>query len=129
MSENNPCLATLLFLIIHDILYAHILYVLHKKLLRVALKSCISKKIFHIEVTLCQNYVSHKKYVVGTEKIISHPKVRLNMFSVAQGRNTCWQKIVSVVYKYMLHWLKKFSVAQKIVWCRSKIKVGVHKCF
>ena len=87
MSENNPCLATLLFLIIHDILYAHILYVLHKKLLRVALKSCISKKIFHIEVTLCQNYVSHKKYVVGTEKIIWHPKVKLNMFSVAQGRS------------------------------------------
>ena len=48
------------------------------------------------------------------------------MFSIAQKRNTCWQKIVPVVRKYMLHWLKKFCVARKILWCHKKVKAGVH---
>ena len=45
------------------------------------------------------------------------------MFSVAQKRNTCWQKIVPAVYKYMLYWLKTFCVARKIPWCSTKTKV------
>ena len=52
------------------------------------------------------------------------------MFSVAQKRNTYLQKIVPVVYKYMLNWLKRFCVAQKILWCCTKIKDGGgSKCY
>ena len=73
-----------------------------------------------------------KKYVVATKKIMWHPKEDscwLNMFSVAQKRNTCLQKMVPVAYKYMLNWLKRFCVARKILWCRTKIKDGTHKCY
>ena len=70
-----------------------------------------------------------KKYVVTTKKICgtqNRDSCWLNMFSVTQKSNTCWQKIVYFVYKYMLHWLKKFCVAQKVLWCRTKIKVDMH---
>ena len=73
-----------------------------------------------------------KKYVVATKKIMWHLKddsCWLNMFSFAHKRNTCLQKIVPVGYKYMLNWLKKFCVARKILWCRTKIKDAVHKCY
>ena len=65
-----------------------------------------------------------KKYVVATKKIMWHPKEDscwLIMFSVAQKRNTYLQRMVPVAYKYMLNWVKKFCVAQKILWCRTKI--------
>ena len=51
------------------------------------------------------------------------------MFTIAQKRNTSWQKLVLVVCKYTLYWLKKFCVTQKKLWYRIKIKVGVHKCY
>ena len=69
-----------------------------------------------------------KKYVVATKKYMWHPKEDsrwLNTFSVAQKMNTYLQKMASVVYKYVLHWLKKFCVARKILWCHTKIKYGV----
>ena len=74
-----------------------------------------------------------KKYVVATNKIMWHPKEdsvskRRLMFSVAQKMNTYLQKMVPVVYKCMLYWLKKFCVARKILWCRTKIKDSFHKC-
>ena len=87
-----------LFLLIHDILYAHILYVLHKKLLRIAQKMLWQKKNFDIEVTLRTKIVSvTKKYVVTTTKIMWHTEERFMLTSVRKKRNTCWQKIVPVV--------------------------------
>ena len=78
-------------------------------------KSCVAqktvlstKKIFHIGVNVAQqNYVSHKKKnVLATKKIMWHSKENscwLKIFSAAQKRNTCSQKIVPVAYnKYML---------------------------
>ena len=114
-----------------DVLCAHIRQ--HKKILCCTKSCCVNKKIFHIEVNVAQqNYVSHKKICCGDKKIMWHPKEDscwLNMFSVAQKRNPCLQKMVPVAYKYMLNWLKKFCVARKILWCRTKIKDGVHKCY
>ena len=113
-------MATHLFLFIHDVL------VLNKKLES-------TKKIFHIEVNIVQqNYVHHKKICCGDKKIMWHLKEDscwLNMFSIAQKRNLCLQKMVTVAYKYMLNWLKKFCVTRKILWYCTKIKDGVHKCY
>ena len=90
-------------------------------------KSCVAqtivvstKKMFHMKVNVAQeNYMSHKKICCGDKKELWHPKEDsccLNMFSVAQKRITCLQKMVTVAYKYMLNWLKMFRVAQKIPW-------------
>ena len=65
-----------------------------------------------------------KKYFVATKKIMWHPKEDsrwLNMFSVAKGIHI-YKEMVPAVCKYMLYWLKKFCVARKVVWCRTKIK-------
>ena len=79
-------MATHLFFFIHDILYAHILYVLHKKLLRVAQKTMLwQKKKFHIEVTLRTKIMGvTKKYVVAIKKIMWHPKERLMLTKYVQ---------------------------------------------
>ena len=61
-------------------------------------------------------YVLHKKHMW-------HPKEKL-MFIVAQKRNTSWQKIIPIEYKYMLYWLKRFCVIQKVLWRCTKIKVS-----
>ena len=87
---------------------------------------CVNKKIFQIEVSVSQqNYVSHKKYVVATKKIMRHPKEDsgwLNVFSVAQKRNPCLQKWVPIAYKSMLNWLK-FCVAEKYFDVVQKLKM------
>ena len=91
--------------------------VFHKKLL------CQQKKIFPIEINVAQqNYVSRKEICCGHKKNYVTPKRRLiltredscwlNMFSVAQKRNTCLQKMAPDAYEYMLCWLKKFCVAR-----------------
>ena len=48
------------------------MYMMPKKLLRVAQKTVVSiKKIFHIEVTLCTKIMRvTEKYVVATKKIM-----------------------------------------------------------
>ena len=102
-------------------------YVLHRKTML-----CQQVNVSYRSYLAHQNYVSHKKICCGNKKSCDtqkeRPKCWLNMFSVAQKRVTCRQKIVPVVYKYMLYWLKKFCVAQKILWCRTKIKFGVKCC-
>ena len=61
-------MATHLLLFIHDVLYAY--FRQHKKILLKKLL-CQQKNIFHIEVNVAQqNYVSQKKYVVATKKIV-----------------------------------------------------------
>ena len=62
-------MAAHLFLLIHEILYAHILYVLHKKLLRIAQKMLWQKKkIRHRSYVAHQNCVSHKKICCDNNK-------------------------------------------------------------
>ena len=97
-------------------------YVLHNQL------CCVKKKNSQRNYVGHQNYVSHTKNMLWQQK---KPKERLTLtkyVSVAQKRNTCRQKTVAVTYKYMSYWLKSF-VTQKILWCRAKIKVGVHECY
>ena len=66
-------MATHLFLFIHDVLYAHIMYMLHKNL-------CVNKRIFHIEVTLPTKIMwVTKKYVVATKKIMWHRNKRFKL--------------------------------------------------
>ena len=105
----NGLMATHLFLFIRRILYAHILYVLHKKQKN---RLCQQKNLLRRSYVAHENYVCHKKYVVATKKICYTQKrcskerdsEKLNMFRVAQKRNICWHKIVPVAYKYMLYW-------------------------
>ena len=65
--------------------------------------------ISHRSYAAHQSYASHKKICCGNKKNkknkMCHPKGRLmlTMFIVAKKRNTSWQKIVPVVYKYMLY--------------------------
>ena len=47
----------------------------------------------------------------------------LKMFSVAQKRNIYLQKMVPVVDKYMLNWLKTSCVAQKLCDVVRKLKM------
>ena len=102
-------------------------------LFRVNTVCCVNKKLFHIEVTLITKviWVTKKYVVVWQRKLLCDTQKRdsrwLNMFSVTQKRNTCRQKIIPVVYRYMLHWLKKFCVARKISWYHTKTKIGEHK--
>ena len=115
-----------------SVLYVDILYMLHKKCY--IYTSCANKKnISNRSYVVQQNYVSYKKVCCGNEKnnfcdTQNRDSCWLYMFSVSQKRNTFFQKIVAAVYKYMLYWLKKFCVARKILWCRTKIKVGVLNC-
>ena len=86
-------------------------------------KSCVAQKtvmstekIFHIEVNVApQNYVSHKENMLWQQKKLRDTQKKKSLFSVAQNRNTCLQKMVPVAYKYMLNRLKKFCVARKIL--------------
>ena len=68
-------------------------------------KCCVAqktKKIFHIEVNVAhQNYVSLKKIYSGNKKLCDTQKK--THVSVAQKMNTYLQKLVPVVYKYMLY--------------------------
>ena len=58
-------MAAHLFLFIHDILYIPILYMFHKKMLRVAQKTILSQqKIFYIEVTLRTKTIESQKYML-----------------------------------------------------------------
>ena len=66
----NPCIAAHLLLFNPDILYAHILYMLHKKFLRVAQATLLRQekkftKKLRWAPKLCESY---KKYVVATKK-------------------------------------------------------------
>ena len=120
-------MTTNLFLLIRDILYIPCLY----SVLAVQ-KNCYStkKKNSH-KVMLRTKIVESQKDVLRKQKNVTTKRdsCSLNMFSVAQKENTCWQKkLAPVVYKYMLNWLKKFCVARKILWCRTKIK-GEHQKF
>ena len=77
-------------------------YSLTSHSVRVAEKKCVGQKTMlrKQKYIAQQNYVSHKKYVVATKKIMWNQKrdsYWLYMFSVAQKRNTCWQK------KFMLY--------------------------
>lgn len=85
--------------------------------------TCRTKNCCVLHTKLCCVYVRHLNYVwfikntLWLQKIIWHSKDWLNMFSVAQKRNTCWQKIVvPVVYKCILsvHWLGEFCIARKM---------------
>ena len=85
--------------------------------------TCRTKNCCVLHKKLCCVYVRHLNYVwfikntMWLQKIIWHSKDWLNMFSVAQKRNTCWQKIVvPVVYKCILsvHWLGEFCIARKM---------------
>ena len=129
MALSDFLRTTHLFLFIHDILYVHIRQ--HKKILCCTKNYCVNRKNISHKVNVTQqNYVSHKKICCGNKKNYVTPKKGscwLNMFSVAQKRQTFFQKLVPVAY--MLNWLKKFCVARKILWCRTKIKDGVHKCY
>ena len=112
-------IATDLFLFIRDAVYAHIRQ--YKKILCCTNNCCVHKKKCFIWKLTLRNKImwATKKYVVATKKKVWHPKQDsccLNMFSVAQKRITCLQKMVPVAYKYMLNWLKMFRVAQKILW-------------
>ena len=124
-------IATHLLLFIHDVLYAHIR--LHKKILCCTKNCCVNKTIVSHRSWCCAiKLCGSQKNMLWRKKELWHLKEDscwLNMFSVAQKRNTCLQKMVPVAYKYMLNWLKKFCVARKILWCRTKIKDGVHKCY
>ena len=62
-------MATHLFPFIHDILYIHILYMFHKKMLRVAQKTILrQQKIFYIEVTLRTKTIESQKYMLRQQK-------------------------------------------------------------
>ena len=125
---QNFWMATNLFLFIQDVFYAQIR---QRKKSCVAQKTVMSTKKCSVNV-MKQSYESHKKICCGNKKITWHPtedSCWLNMFSVAQTRNTCLQKMVPAAYKYMFNWLKEFCVARKIIWCRTKIKDDVHKCY
>ena len=118
-----------MFLFIHGILCAHIPpsiwffkrhYVLHKKL------CCANKNVFHIELLLHTKIMWVKKNSLWQQKRLCDTQKNscwLNMFSVAQKRIAWRQNIVSIVYKCMLHWLKKFCVARKLLWCHTKAKL------
>ena len=58
------------FLFIHDIFYARILYMLHKKMLGVAQKTmqCRQENSSHGSYVAHQNYVSYKKVYCGNKK-------------------------------------------------------------
>ena len=71
---------------------------LHKKLLHVQRKLCVNKNVSYKSYVAQQNNVSHKKIVCGNQKRGSG---RVNMFSAAQKRNTCRQKIIPIVCKYL----------------------------
>ena len=93
---------------------------LHKKL------CCVNKNIFHIELLLHTKIMWVKKNSLWQQKRLFDTQKNsrwLNMFSVAQKRIAWWQNIVPIVYKCMLHWLKKFWVAQKILLCHTKTKL------
>ena len=64
-----------------------------------------------------QKIMWEQKKIYDTQK---RDSCWLIIFSIGQKMNTCWQKIVPVVYEYMLHW--------NILWCCTKIQVGVDKC-
>ena len=121
-------MTTNLFLLIRDILYIPCLH----SVLAVQ-KNCYStkKKNSHKVMLHTKIVWVTKRCVAETKKCYTQKRDScwLNMFSVAQKENTCWQKkLAPVVYKYMLYWLKKFCVARKILWCRTKIK-GEHQKF
>ena len=90
-----------------------------------------TKKIFHIKVGLPTKITWSQKICFGNK--LCDTKKRdscwLDMFSVGHKRNTCWQKKVHVVSKYMFYRLEKFCVARKILWSRKKIKIDVYKCY
>ena len=67
------------------------MYMMPKKLLRVAQKTVVSiKKIFHMEVTLCTKIMRVTEKCGSNKKNYVTPKrERLNMFSVAEKRSTC----------------------------------------
>ena len=97
--------------------------VLHKKLYWVN-----KKNISYKSYVAHQNYVGHKKCfgnkLCDTKK---RDSCWLDMFTVGHKRNTCWQKKVHVVSKYMFYRLEKFCVARKILWSRKNIKIDVYK--
>ena len=64
-------MATHVFLFIHAILYAHILYVLHRNLLHVAQKTVVStKKYFTLKLTPEAKIMPvTKRYVVATKNM------------------------------------------------------------
>ena len=118
-----------------------ILRVFCKKLLYVAQKNVSTKKIFHIKLRCAPKLCESQKMCCGNKKKSFYTQKRdscwLNMFSVAQKRNTCWT-IVPIVYVKLITKVldiniccidyKKFCIAGKILWCRTKIK-GERKKF
>ena len=88
--------------------------VLHK----ILFNKKVNKKVFQMKIILHTKIMwDTKNYVVPTKKYFT------------SKRNTFWQKVVHVVYRNMLHWLKKFFVSRNILWYRTKIKFGVHKYY
>ena len=86
--------------------------VLHKILF------CVNKKVFQMKIILHTKIMwDTKNYVVPTKKYFT------------SKRNMFWQKVIHVVYRNMLHWLKTFFVPRNILWYRTKIKFGVHKYY
>ena len=83
--------------------YAHNMYMLQKKMLRVAQKK------------LCQNFVSHKKICCSKIKICATQKrdsCWLNMFSITKKEHMLTKN--SSCCKYVVL-IKKFCVARKIL--------------
>ena len=100
--------------------------VLHKKL------CCVNKKLFLHRSYVDQNYQSYRLKLCESQKNMWHQKKKLMLTKYVHcctGKKYMLTKKVHAIYKYMLHWLKKNYVARKILWCRTKIKVGVHKCY
>ena len=73
--------ATHLFLFINNILHAHILSMLHKKLLCVAQKTmCVNKKILHTEVASQPKSCESQKNMLWQQKKLCD----------TQKRESCW---------------------------------------
>ena len=134
--ENGFALSDFLNLyhFIHDILYVHVLCVLLKKPKTVTCctkNCCVNKNYIYVSRrgdVAHKNYVSHKKYLVATKTIMWQPKEGLMLTKCGC---CCKEKgfLLTKSSSYMLYWLKKFCVKRKKLWCRTRIKVGVHKCY
>ena len=104
----------------------------NQKPLRVALKTVVLTKtiyMFHVEVTLCRKIMwITNKYLAATKTIMWQPKEGLMLTKCGC---CCKEKgfLLTKSSSYMLYWLKKFCVKRKKLWCRTRIKVGVHKCY
>ena len=87
-------------------LSSHSVRVAHKKCCVAQITLC-QQKMFYIEVMLPAKIMwIIKKYAVATKNIMWHQKeeahVDFNMFSVAQKRNTCWQKFMLYINIYCI---------------------------